>query len=94
MKFLTDRIKKFDGEASKHRLNRNAPNPGLLSAAKAKERLSIAKKVNRQEGVDISVQLWIYPHSKIGIASGIAKKVCIFGTIGGNLSVQDAKRAR
>jgi hypothetical protein len=70
-KFLTDRVNSFDGEASKHRLNQRPQNPALQSAAKVKEKVSILKKQNKAEGIDISVQLWIYPESK----SGAAKKV-------------------
>jgi len=71
MKFLTDRVNSFDGEASKHRLNQHPQNPVLQSAAKVKEKVSILKKQNKAEGIDISVQLWIYLESK----SGAVKKV-------------------
>ncbi|KAH9991685.1 hypothetical protein BJV77DRAFT_513913 [Russula vinacea] len=66
---LLTRIKRFDGEVSKHRLNQRAQNPGLQSAAKVKERLSTLKKQNKHDGIDISVQLWIYPPT-----GGTAKK--------------------
>lgn len=69
---LTERIRSFDADASKHRLNQRAQNPNLLSASKVKEKVSVLKKQNKLDGVDISIQLWIYPESK---TSG-AKKVC------------------
>jgi hypothetical protein len=70
-KFLTDRVNAFDGEALKHRLNQRPQNSALQSAAKVKEKLSILKKQNKSEGIDVSVQLWMYPESK----NGAAKKV-------------------
>lgn len=72
LSILMERIRSFDGDASKHCLNQRAQNPNLQSATKVKERLTVLKKQNKLEGIDISIQLWIYPDNKM---SG-AKKVC------------------
>lgn len=74
--FLTNRVKSFDGEASKHRLNQHPQNSALQSAAKVKEKLSILKKQNKSGGVDVSVQLWIYPEIKSGTAKKVRSSLC------------------
>jgi hypothetical protein len=70
-KFLTDCMKLFEGNASQHRLNQCPPNSGLQSAAQIKDKISMLKKQIKVEGIDINVQLWIYPEKR----SGGAKRV-------------------
>jgi len=74
-KYLMDCVKSFDGKASKHCLNQCAQNPALQLASKVKEKLTLLKKQNKLDGVDVSVQLWIYLESK----NGAVKKVCTPG---------------
>jgi hypothetical protein len=61
LNYLTDRVKLFDGGASKHRLNQCPQNPALQSATKVKEKLSLLKSQNKDDGIDLSVNLWVYP---------------------------------
>lgn len=55
LSILTEHIRSFDGDALKHRLNQRAQNPNLQSATKVKERLTVLKKQNKLEGIDISI---------------------------------------
>ena len=70
-KFLTDRVKTFEGTTSQHRLNQRPQNAQLQSATQVKEKISQLKKQIKTEGVDVNVQLWIYPENR----GGAAKKV-------------------
>jgi hypothetical protein len=70
-KFLTDRVKAFEGTSSQHRLNQRPQNSQLQSATQVKEKISQLKKQTKTEGFDVNVQLWIYPENR----GGAAKKV-------------------
>lgn len=70
-KFLTDRVNAFEVTTSQHRLNQRPQNAQLQSATQVKEKVSQLKKQIKSEGIDVNVQLWIYPENK----AGAAKKV-------------------
>lgn len=69
--FLTDRVKTFEKTSSQHRLNQRPQNTQLQSATQVKEKISQLKKQIKTEGIDVNVQLWIYPENR----GGAAKKV-------------------
>ena len=70
-KFLMDHINAFEGTTSQHWLNQWPQNAQLQSATQVKEKISQLKKQIKTEGVDVNVQLWIYPENR----SSAAKKV-------------------
>jgi hypothetical protein len=70
-KFLKDRINAFEGTTSQYRLNQRPQNAQLQSAMQVKEKISQLKKQIKTEGIDVNVQLWIYPENK----GGAVKKV-------------------
>lgn len=71
MKFLTDHVKAFEGTTSQHRLNQRPQNAQLQSATQVKEKISQLKKQIKTDGIDVNMQLWIYPENK----GAAAKKV-------------------
>jgi hypothetical protein len=66
---LTDRVKAFEGTTTQHQIR--PQNAQLQSATQVKEKISQLKKQIKSDGIDVNVQLWIYPENR----GGAAKKV-------------------